>query len=340
MSRYDSSLGLLTRKFTNLIQVCWTKKRDHHLASFQFLTVVVSTTLSCSISQSSISGAIDLNDAAVQLSVQKRRIYDITNVLEGVGLIEKRSKNVIAWRGAEQAASTSIQDSSVSNVAEKLEDIRRNVGRYYEEEAMLDYWISKLRRLAAEAPHVACSSHDIVAALLHRPRNTLPGKSPFPPFTRGDSDMTVFAVRAPHGSIVQVPNRPKTGILEERVKRRLFISSDPSLAYKLEHPDIAPSKKRAKPTNGKTPDPVLPKRPRADQQIQIYMLPTYLDATATIRSDGARRLPEAPLVRGKHNLGTLFGVTEEEGYTWDFTPALTREEGVSDFIAIYEKGEE
>lgn len=32
--------------------------------------------------------------------VQKRRIYDITNVLEGVGLIEKKSKNNIIWKPA------------------------------------------------------------------------------------------------------------------------------------------------------------------------------------------------------------------------------------------------
>ncbi len=31
--------------------------------------------------------------------MQKRRIYDITNVLEGIGLIEKKSKNNIQWRG-------------------------------------------------------------------------------------------------------------------------------------------------------------------------------------------------------------------------------------------------
>ena len=34
------------------------------------------------------------------LQVQKRRIYDITNVLEGIGLIEKKSKNNIQWKGA------------------------------------------------------------------------------------------------------------------------------------------------------------------------------------------------------------------------------------------------
>lgn len=42
---------------------------------------------------------MDLNTAAKELDVQKRRIYDITNVLEGIGLIEKKSKNNIQWRG-------------------------------------------------------------------------------------------------------------------------------------------------------------------------------------------------------------------------------------------------
>ena len=40
-----------------------------------------------------------LLQAADQLNVrQKRRIYDITNVLEGIGLIEKKSKNSIQWK--------------------------------------------------------------------------------------------------------------------------------------------------------------------------------------------------------------------------------------------------
>ena len=43
-------------------------------------------------------GVLDLNEAAVTLRVQKRRIYDITNVLEGVGLISKASKNHIRWK--------------------------------------------------------------------------------------------------------------------------------------------------------------------------------------------------------------------------------------------------
>ncbi|KAJ6743999.1 TRANSCRIPTION FACTOR E2F [Salix purpurea] len=65
--RYDSSLGLLTKKFINLIK---------HAED----------------------GILDLNKAAETLEVQKRRIYDITNVLEGIGLIEKKLKNRIQWK--------------------------------------------------------------------------------------------------------------------------------------------------------------------------------------------------------------------------------------------------
>lgn len=42
---------------------------------------------------------LNLNEASSILEVQKRRIYDITNVLEGVGLLEKTSKNNIRWNG-------------------------------------------------------------------------------------------------------------------------------------------------------------------------------------------------------------------------------------------------
>ena len=56
-------------------------------------------------------GTIDLNRAAESLQVQKRRIYDITNVLEGIGLIEKKSKNNIQWK-ALGSSSTSGEDAN------------------------------------------------------------------------------------------------------------------------------------------------------------------------------------------------------------------------------------
>lgn len=60
-TRYDTSLGLLTKKFIDLLE-------------------------------ESPDGIIDLNVASAQLNVQKRRIYDITNVLEGIGILEKVSR--------------------------------------------------------------------------------------------------------------------------------------------------------------------------------------------------------------------------------------------------------
>ena len=42
-------------------------------------------------------GVLDLNKAAEALHVQKRRIYDITNVLEGIGLIGKCGKNNVRF---------------------------------------------------------------------------------------------------------------------------------------------------------------------------------------------------------------------------------------------------
>lgn len=64
--RYDSSLGLLTKKFIELLNTA-------------------------------PEGNLDLNKAVEELGVQKRRIYDITNVLEGIGIIVKSCKNTVTY---------------------------------------------------------------------------------------------------------------------------------------------------------------------------------------------------------------------------------------------------
>ncbi|CAN6801693.1 hypothetical protein F2Q68_00038794 [Brassica cretica] len=101
--RYDSSLGLLTKKFVNLIR----EAED---------------------------GSLDLNYCADVLEVQKRRIYDITNVLEGVGLIEKTTKNHIRWKGADnlgqlelgnQISRLKLEVESMQSEENRLDDLIR-----------------------------------------------------------------------------------------------------------------------------------------------------------------------------------------------------------------------
>ena len=86
-SRFEKSLGLLTTRFVNLLQEAEDGVLDLKVVSIFSETIRVSK-LSYNVLQ-----------AADTLNVrQKRRIYDITNVLEGIGLIEKRNKNCIKWK--------------------------------------------------------------------------------------------------------------------------------------------------------------------------------------------------------------------------------------------------
>ncbi|XP_076767325.1 transcription factor E2F5 isoform X2 [Arvicanthis niloticus] len=92
-SRHEKSLGLLTTKFVSLLQ----EAQD---------------------------GVLDLKAAADTLAVrQKRRIYDITNVLEGIDLIEKKSKNSIQWKGVGAGCNTKEVIDRLRYLKAEIEDL-------------------------------------------------------------------------------------------------------------------------------------------------------------------------------------------------------------------------
>ncbi|XP_034436584.1 transcription factor E2F2-like [Hippoglossus hippoglossus] len=68
VSRHDTSLVLLTQRFLELL-----------LAA--------------------PGGSLDLRQVAASLKIRKRRVYDITNILDGIKLIQKESANRIKWIG-------------------------------------------------------------------------------------------------------------------------------------------------------------------------------------------------------------------------------------------------
>nr|XP_033795442.1 transcription factor E2F6 isoform X3 [Geotrypetes seraphini] len=84
--RFDASLVHLTRKFMDLVK-------------------------------SAPDGVLDLNEVAKTLGVRKRRVYDITNVLDGIHLLQKRSKNLIQWLSPE----LTLEDCSYKNPRAPME---------------------------------------------------------------------------------------------------------------------------------------------------------------------------------------------------------------------------
>ncbi|CAN1133971.1 Transcription factor E2FA [Linum perenne] len=153
--RYDSSLGLLTKKFVNLIK-------------------------------DAEDGIIDLNKAAETLEVQKRRIYDITNVLEGIGLIEKTLKNRIRWKGVDASSSVntggnfsllqgeieklSLEEQSLDNQIREMQERLRN----FSEDENNQKWLFVTED---DIKNLPCFMNE-----------------------------TLIAIKAPHGTTMEVPD--------------------------------------------------------------------------------------------------------------------------------------
>ena len=184
--RYDSSLGLLTKKFTALIQ-------------------------------GAPEGVLDLNAAATMLGVQKRRIYDITNVLEGIGIIEKRSKNNIQWKGL---------GANSSNMQAELDQLKGEVRSSAESETWLDQAImemqSSLRDLAedqANASYAFVTHEDV--------RNI-----------NAFAADTVIAIKAPSGTTLEVPD-PDEGMDYPQRRYQIYLrsTSGPVEVFLVSHQD-------------------------------------------------------------------------------------------------------
>ncbi|TKY53142.1 Transcription factor E2FA [Spatholobus suberectus] len=171
--RYDSSLGLLTKKFINLVK----HAKD---------------------------GILDLNKAAETLEVQKRRIYDITNVLEGIGLIEKNIKNRIHWKGIESSTSGQV-DGDISVLKAEVEKLSL-------EEQGLDDQIremqERLRNLSEDENNQKC---------LFVTEEDIKGLPCF-------QNETLIAIKAPHGTTLEVPD-PEEAVDYPQRRYRIILRS-------------------------------------------------------------------------------------------------------------------
>ncbi|CAK6961049.1 transcription factor E2F3 [Scomber scombrus] len=97
-SRYDTSLGFLTHRFADLLR-------------------------------RSANGVLNINIAAQELNAPKRRVYDVTNVLEGVQLIKKKSKNYIEWLGGSLVAGGNQELTALIEEEKKLDELIQSCTR-------------------------------------------------------------------------------------------------------------------------------------------------------------------------------------------------------------------
>ncbi|XP_056679472.1 transcription factor E2F3 isoform X4 [Monodelphis domestica] len=154
-TRYDTSLGLLTKKFIQLLS-------------------------------QSPDGVLDLNKAAEVLKVQKRRIYDITNVLEGIHLIKKKSKNNVQWMGC------SLSDDG--GMLAQCQGLSKEVTELSQEEKRLDELIQSctldLKLLTED------SENQKLAYVTYQDIRKISGLK----------DQTVIVVKAPPETRLEVPD--------------------------------------------------------------------------------------------------------------------------------------
>ncbi|XP_045705326.1 transcription factor E2F5 isoform X1 [Phyllostomus hastatus] len=153
-SRHEKSLGLLTAKFVSLLQ----EAQD---------------------------GVLDLKAAADTLAVrQKRRIYDITNVLEGIDLIEKKSKNSIQWKGVGAGCNTKEVLERLRDLKAEIEDLELKERELDQQKAWLQQSIKNVMDDSINNRFSYVTHEDICSCF------------------NGD---TLLAIQAPSGTQLEVP---------------------------------------------------------------------------------------------------------------------------------------
>lgn len=176
-------MGSLPPKMISEPESTGSSKRDEN--SLRALTERFIKLLRCAP-----DNLINISFAADVLNVGKRRIYDITNVLEGLGMASKWSVNSVKWAGPgfeEILSSDSIDDSYIDSVA------KERLG----EEAALDREIDGLHD---EIEKLSVDTKNLDNAYVTY--EDLQGLDTF-------SKRLVFALKAPGDSVMECPRYEK-----------------------------------------------------------------------------------------------------------------------------------
>ncbi|XP_078120293.1 transcription factor E2F5 [Sander vitreus] len=246
-SRHEKSLGLLTMKFVSLLQ----EAKD---------------------------GVLDLKVAADSLAVkQKRRIYDITNVLEGVGLIEKKNKNIIQWRGENSGNQTQEVLEHVKVLKAQLSELEAQEKELDNQKTWLEENIKHLNHNPITSTYKFVTHEDLCNAF------------------KGD---TLLAVVAPAGTQLEVP-LPETGQSGQKYQVNIRSHSAPIqvMLINRDSDSTIPVVFSVPPTDDICPMPTPPSTPASLQRFPLSTS-VYSNTTSSycsqdsVESDHQMVLPE------------------------------------------------
>ncbi|KAF4102270.1 hypothetical protein G5714_017070 [Onychostoma macrolepis] len=288
-TRYDTSLGLLTKKFVGLLS-------------------------------ESADGVLDLNWATEVLEVQKRRIYDITNVLEGVQLIRKKSKNNIQWLVSGVFEGSSFNSEKTSALKKELSELDR------QEKALDDLIQSSSTRLR----YVTYQDIRTISSL---------------------KDQTVIAVKAPSETKLEVPEASE-GSLQIYLKSKngpieVYLCPEECLEDASPVKNTTPRKDYPQTPSATTPSVFPPAKPQPVEGLPLKPQPS-MTGTSVLDVEGILDLPPSLLQITEDQLPGMAFTSEPSGPFVNFSPQLSHDdylwgledgEGVSDFFDTYDLGD-
>ncbi len=149
-----------------------------------------------------------------QLGVQKRRLYDITNVLEGIGLIIKENKNNIAWAPKfleRQSVQIKTDSKREQLLKRETEDLKAQAKKL---DGLIEHLTNKVK--AYTTTETNANTNDNISRLYVM-------KSEISSIQNYAND-TVIAIRAPSGTSLEVPN-PDEGMRPGMRRFQIYLNS-------------------------------------------------------------------------------------------------------------------
>lgn len=175
--RQENSLGELTKSFISYVSNC---KKDK----------------------------ININDVVRELHVKKRRIYDITNVLEGIGYIKKLAKNEISWIKKEAIVQFDQKNKELKD------DKAQELNNLIRENEKLDSYLQVVQKE--------------IQTLSEQPDWKTYGYITFEDLSclSKEENLKLIAIKAPPDTIIDIPDKTETNKIKITIENEANLNNE------------------------------------------------------------------------------------------------------------------